>query len=496
MKEFRIDVGGLLRKPRRDSRGFLRVDGHAAKVGVQVYSNGDGTTRRELRLPEDVFAPESLASYEGAQFTDHHPPEMLTPANAKRYAVGSVVGEGRRDGDHVAISAHVIDGDTIARMERGDARELSVGYVVDLDKTPGVHPVYGPFDATQKSIAVNHVALVEQARAGESARVRMDGRDVEVPLARWRDDESPVVGCPCCTGGAVACDDGCPCCATESAASGEGCSCACGVCQAGQCAMPRVDSRHGTCTSARSSYNHLQGTDHMADTSNIVETLTSQLAAATKRADEAAERADAATKRADETEGRLLAATERADKAEGGLEGARQELAKAGADRTDSADRVKTLTDQVTVLTGERDAQKARADQAESPKHLRTLIDARVRDESVAMRVLGDKPIKVGDADLRYDAMDDRTLLVEVIRKLQPDGAPITDETPMAYLRGRFDAAASSYTRCDANLQAVRDASTAAASAPRNDAKSAREAMIKRHQDASKTSTTDAAKGN
>ena len=45
--------------------GYLIDHPIVTSVGIFEYTNPDGSTRRELRLPEDVFAPESLASYKG-----------------------------------------------------------------------------------------------------------------------------------------------------------------------------------------------------------------------------------------------------------------------------------------------------------------------------------------------------------------------------------------------------------------------------------------------
>lgn len=290
----RLDVGGRLRSPRRDGRGFLRADGYASRIGVLKYPQADGTVRRELRLPEDVFSSTSLATFDGAQFTDDHPPEMITPANARRFGVGVIVGEGRRDGDHVAVTIHVVDGKTIEKMERGDARELSVGYRVDLDPTPGEHPVYGKYDAVQRNIEVNHVALVPRGRAGETAAVRMDGADVAV--AEW-DDESDA-----------------------------------------------------TCVPSETRYNHdhKQGTDHMADPQKndaTVESLTKMLEAEKARADEA-------TKRADKADADVKAATERADKAEGerdALKSERTDAANKLAEVTKERDELKAERDALKV---------------------------------------------------------------------------------------------------------------------------------------------------
>ncbi len=312
----RFDVGGRLRKPRRDGRGFLRADGHATRAGVFEYRNPDGTIRRELRLPEDVQAPASLATYDGAAFTHQHPPEMVGPANARQYQAGTIMGEGRRDGDHVAVTILVTDGAAIKALEDGKARQLSVGYTVDLEKTAGEHPTYGRYDAIQRNIVVNHVALVEQARAGETACVRMDGADA--PTAQWEDTGEP---------------------------------------------------EHATCVPSETRYNHdhKQGTDHMADpqkndNSATVDTLTQQLAAANARADKAEGERDALKTERDSEK-------VRADKAEGERDALKSE-------RTDAATKVTELTAQVATLTSERDAEKVRADAAEAPERLEIRIAA------------------------------------------------------------------------------------------------------------------------
>jgi hypothetical protein len=187
-KVTRTDVGTLRKPEKMPVTGYLRVDGFAAKVGVQEYYRADEKTGklklvRELRLPEDVFAPQSLAGYEGASFIDTHPrsedgePVNVTVDNVDKLEVGTVTGPGRQDGDHVAISTMIKKKNAIRKVEQGRTA-LSVGYAVDLDETPGVHPLYGRYDAIQRNIVVNHVALVDSARAGESARLRMDEGDV------------------------------------------------------------------------------------------------------------------------------------------------------------------------------------------------------------------------------------------------------------------------------------------------------------------------------
>lgn len=169
---FRVDAG-TLQKPRRTSQGYLRVDGWASRTGILEYRNPDGTIRRELREPDAVFDESSLLGFEGAPITDDHPSTMVDIHNAKQLTKGHVLSVGRRDGDHVAVSLVVTDPELIRKMENGK-RQLSTGYYVELDETPGTHPQYGRYDARQVRVGpVNHLAVVERGRAG-TASVRMD----------------------------------------------------------------------------------------------------------------------------------------------------------------------------------------------------------------------------------------------------------------------------------------------------------------------------------
>lgn len=153
--------------------GRLRADAYITKTGVFEYLDDRGRVRRELRLPEEVFAPESLASFAQVPVTDDHPPALLTAKTSKEYMVGMTGENVLRDNDHVRTSLAVTHGDTIRKMEAGK-QEVSCGYSCDVDETPGEHPIFGRYDAVQRNIRGNHVAIVDSARAGKSARVRLD----------------------------------------------------------------------------------------------------------------------------------------------------------------------------------------------------------------------------------------------------------------------------------------------------------------------------------
>lgn len=171
--ETRYDVG-TIRSARLNAQGFLILDGHASRVGVQKYRLADGSVRRELRLPEDVQAQKSLDGFEGIVVTDDHPSEMVTARNARRYQAGFVQGPGVADGDLVKIGIVITDAALIDKVQKQNKRQLSVGYNVDLEMTAGVHPVYGEYDAIQRNIRPNHQAVVDEGRAGPRASLHLD----------------------------------------------------------------------------------------------------------------------------------------------------------------------------------------------------------------------------------------------------------------------------------------------------------------------------------
>lgn len=167
-----------LRSPKKTQQGYLRADGMATRAGVFAYPDRKkpGGVRLELRPEDEVFSPAHLESFRGAPVTDDHPPQMIDAENHRKYAVGTVLTPGERaDGDHVAVSMDISDATTQRKVRAKGTRELSPGYAVDLDETPGVDPKYGRYDAVQRNILVNHLAIVPVARAGHTARIRMDG---------------------------------------------------------------------------------------------------------------------------------------------------------------------------------------------------------------------------------------------------------------------------------------------------------------------------------
>jgi hypothetical protein len=180
MPVYRLDLSsGEVRERKRTPQGGLVADASLTRTGVFPYRNEDGSQRMELRHPDEVFHPDSLATYPLAPVTVDHP-GRVGPDNWRDHAVGTVGKDVRRDGSYVHGELHLQDGKTIERAlkgaeEPGALREISCGYHCDLDPTPGDYQGQH-YDAVQRNIRINHVAVGPPGwgRMGAGARMHLD----------------------------------------------------------------------------------------------------------------------------------------------------------------------------------------------------------------------------------------------------------------------------------------------------------------------------------
>lgn len=163
----------------RTPSGGLVIPGFIGRTGVQVYRDG-GVERRELRLPEEVFAPEALASFNVAPLTDLHPDgDVVDTENWARVAKGLVTNARKADdGTRVAADIIVLDGEEIRLVESRERRELSGGYTCDLEQKAGVWNGEA-YTHVQRNIRGNHVGLGPSGwgRAGAGVALRLDSKE-------------------------------------------------------------------------------------------------------------------------------------------------------------------------------------------------------------------------------------------------------------------------------------------------------------------------------
>jgi hypothetical protein len=182
-----------LRFDRAEIKATITEDGYlvdmpvVGRIGIQVYMNADGTMRREFRPPEEVFNADSLASFENKPVTDDHPVTDVNAANARKLAVGIIKGPAIAQDTTITAPVTIYDQEVIDKILNGGKRELSLGYKVDLEETPGEWNGER-YDAIQRNIRINHLAIVKRGRAG-NARLNLDQCDAVLLTT----DEEPAM---------------------------------------------------------------------------------------------------------------------------------------------------------------------------------------------------------------------------------------------------------------------------------------------------------------
>ncbi len=148
---------------------LLCKDVPIARTGAQVYDESElegliGDEDGEIvvtRDADEVFRPETLASFEGMAFTLGHPKDMVNPGNWKDYAHGHIQNVRRGTGDQSDLmlgDIHIKTAEAIQQVMDG-LEQISMGYDADYEQK-------GPGQARQHSIIGNHCAGVPNGRAG------------------------------------------------------------------------------------------------------------------------------------------------------------------------------------------------------------------------------------------------------------------------------------------------------------------------------------------
>lgn len=129
------------------------------------------------REPEEVFDKITLASFEGKAFTDTHPSVDVNADNWSMYSKGEVANVRRgigNDSDKIVADLIVRDPIVINEIESGAKREVSAGYECEYVEQNG--KIY------QTKIRGNHIALVQEGRAGRNVAIRDEKPQVSVDI--------------------------------------------------------------------------------------------------------------------------------------------------------------------------------------------------------------------------------------------------------------------------------------------------------------------------
>jgi hypothetical protein len=136
-----------------------------------------------FRSEEEVFSPATMASFEGKPVTNTHPLENLTidsVAISERGHTQNI----RRDGDFLVGDLHIKDNILKSEVLNNSKREISCGY--DCAWIP-----LGDSKYEQKEILGNHVAVVENGRAGHRVKINDAAPKEKQEESEIKDESKP-----------------------------------------------------------------------------------------------------------------------------------------------------------------------------------------------------------------------------------------------------------------------------------------------------------------
>ena len=156
-----------------------------ARTGVMEY--GEGETPLKVgddgivyvsREAADLFDKRAIASFEGKSLTVKHPETWVGPTNWKELTKGTMHNVRRgveldEDGEEPLLADVLVTEAFAITLVKNGLREVSCGYEAIYEQT-------GPGKGKQTNFVGNHLALVEEGRAGQSYAIRDNHRKVDM----------------------------------------------------------------------------------------------------------------------------------------------------------------------------------------------------------------------------------------------------------------------------------------------------------------------------
>jgi len=174
---------------RREPEGYLLcLNVPVARTGTQDYLPeelglpGGGGTIPVYRPEEEVFAPETVASFEGMPVTNDHPPDGVDIENIRHLQMGHAhnVRRGSGDENDLLLADLIITDPRLIDAILEGKREISCGYTYELSEENGLY--------FQRKIRGNHIAVVDAGRAGPRVSIKDNKASTKAPP-----DPSPLV---------------------------------------------------------------------------------------------------------------------------------------------------------------------------------------------------------------------------------------------------------------------------------------------------------------
>lgn len=177
------DAQDTARQP--DTNGWVEIKGNPiTKTGVFDYLGSSMMPELEpskvykvYRPPEALNNEATITSFKLLPWIDDHTMLSEAKGNTSTDDVGikGVTGEECYfDDPYLRINLKIFSEELASLIRRGK-KELSAGYTCRYEMTAGVTPDGQQYDAIQTTIRGNHLALVEEGRAGSDVSV-LDGK--------------------------------------------------------------------------------------------------------------------------------------------------------------------------------------------------------------------------------------------------------------------------------------------------------------------------------
>ena len=137
----------------------------SAKNGRQPREGPPGMIS-VYRPEEEVFSPETIASFEAMPVTNDHPPDGVDISNIRALQKGHVhiVRRGTGEESDLLLADLIITDPVLIDLILDGKREISCGYTYELCEENGQY--------IQRKIRGNHVAVVDAGRAGARVSIR------------------------------------------------------------------------------------------------------------------------------------------------------------------------------------------------------------------------------------------------------------------------------------------------------------------------------------
>lgn len=174
-----------------DINGYIEIkDNPISKEGIYPYSaaqlglEGD-KIYRVYRPAEELADPECLASFRLLPLTNDHPETVLGAGGVPvdSHGIQGIIGEQVRfDPPYLRANLRILGESVKGAISQGKI-ELSPGYRCTYEFTPGEWNG-APYDAVQRNIRGNHLALVDQGRTGpdvailDHLKITLDAKEV------------------------------------------------------------------------------------------------------------------------------------------------------------------------------------------------------------------------------------------------------------------------------------------------------------------------------